>query len=102
MVYSLSSFLKIFKILVVFISQLGRVNISLPVVLGVHVETLGVAGISNGRDNRAGLATTEEVLPVDSVEKGVGFDAAGPAADITEASGAVDCTKRLDYVFGLV
>lgn len=88
--------------MVVFIGQLGRINVSFPVVLGIHVETLGVAGISNWGDNRAGLPTTEEILPVDSVEKGVGFDAAGPAADITEASGAVDCTKRLDNVLGLV
>jgi hypothetical protein len=87
------SFSKIFEILVVFVSQLGRVNISLAVIFGVHIEALSVSGISNGWDNRAGLTATEEIVPVDSVEKGVGFDAAGPAADITEASGAVYCTE---------
>lgn len=95
-------FSKIFKVAVVSIGHVGGVRDARPVFLGVLVETLVVAGISKGRDNRAAVPTAEHVVPVDSVKEGVGLDAAGAAADVAEAPGAVDCAEGLDDVLGLV
>lgn len=48
------------------------------------------------------MPTAEHVVPVDSAEEGMGLDAAGAAADVAEAPGAVDCAEGFDDVLGLV
>lgn len=82
--------LKILKVLVVLLRHLARVLVVIPVVFGVRVEALGVSGIPDGRDDGARVPAVDDVGPVDVAEKGVRLDAAGAAADVAEAPGAVN------------
>lgn len=93
---------KILKILIVFMYHLIRISVSLPIVLGIRIETLRVSGISYRRNNRPRVSTVDDVVPVDGLEEWVVFYTARAAADVAETAGAVDGAEGADYVFGLV
>lgn len=93
---------KIGKVLLILLRHVLGVLVPLAVVLGVRVEALSIAGVPYWRDDGALSSAAEHVVPVNVLEEGVIFDAAGASADVAEASGSVDCAEGADDVFGLV
>lgn len=94
--------LKIGKEGVVLLSHFLAVGLSATVVLGVDVEALGIAGISNRGADGTLDAAVEEVVPVGLAEEGVFPNARGATANVAEAAGTVDGAEGPDDVLGFV
>lgn len=65
---------EILEVVVVLDPQLVRVPLCVGVLLGVHVEALGVAGEPDGRDDGPPLAPAVDLVPVHAAEEGVVLD----------------------------
>lgn len=93
---------EIFEVVVVLLGHLGRVRVSLAVVLWVAVEALGVTWVSDRGDDGTPASAVEDIVPADVLEEGVVLYALGATADVAEPSGAIDGAEGADDVLGFI
>jgi hypothetical protein len=96
------SHLKVDEERVVSLGHLLAVGLPSPIVFGIDVETLGVAGISNRREDGSLDTAIQQIIPVGFVEEGMFPDARGTTANVAETAGTIDSAEGADQVLGFV
>lgn len=89
---------EILKVLVISVSHLLRVRVPPNVLLGVDVETLGIAWKPHGRDDGTLVSSVIDGIPIHAAKERVGFYFGGAAGDVAQAAGSVDRAELLDDV----